>query len=348
MLAAVALYLCALLQFVRFYVQNTVFYLRMPAYLSGHERLPFQERILPAVLICAIEHIPLVTSEFHSSGAFTAQLGPFYLLSLLSLLIASVYTQKLYSSFTSSGALQFLVLPTFLFCVMWTYCIHNEANYSYPYDLPSVAFFAAGLFYIARKNFLALFLVILIGTFNRETTLFLIALYVLDAASSSEEQTSSLRERFDFTRVSIMRTGLLCLTWSIVHFGLVHLFAGNDNSENFLRVHNNLLELRPRLLPALLNVCGYTIPLVVVFQKGLRPLRLRNYLFVLPVWFAIMFGTGVLIETRIYGELCSFSSVALVLIFENYLQTVIQPSSLVEEALTRSIRSSPAGVVPVA
>lgn len=292
----------------------------MPAYLSGHERLPFQERILPVLFIRAIMQSSWITTSFHGVGAFTPQLGPFYLLSLVSLLVASLYTQKLYGSFSGSGTLRFLVLPLFLFCVMWTYCIHNEANYSYPYDFPSLAFFAAGLYYISRRNFLAVFVVILIGTFNRETTLFLIGIYVLDSASTPNEQASTLRERLNFSRVAWPRVVLLCLTWGLIHFGLAHLFSGNDNSENFVRVHNNLRELKLRLLPALLNICGYTLPMVVLFHKRLTPLRLRNYLFILPIWFLIMFATGVLVETRIYGELCSLSSVALVLVVENYIQ----------------------------
>ena len=43
------LYACATLQFVRFYIVRCVFYLKLPAYLSGHERLPFQERVLPVL-----------------------------------------------------------------------------------------------------------------------------------------------------------------------------------------------------------------------------------------------------------------------------------------------------------
>jgi hypothetical protein len=70
---------------------------------------------------------------------------------------------------------------------------------------------------------------------------------------------------------------------------LPHHFADNDNSENFIRLHDNLHELRLRLLPALLNIYGYTIPLVIVFQRHLTPLRLRNDLFILPIWFAVMF-----------------------------------------------------------
>ena len=329
----VFLYGCATLQFVRYYCKTTDFYLNMSAYLSGHERLPFQERVFPIALLR-----PMFRSQWlmghmaHSNGAFTPELGPFYLLSLVSVAIAGIYTQRLYNLVSARHSLSFLVYPIFLFATMWSYAIHSEADYSYPYDLPSVAFFAAGLYYIYRRSYAGLFLVVLIGTFNRETTLFLIALYGIDSASRavmSPRLASAVRlperrplrwlGRFDLKLVSWPRVAALGIVWLSIKLLLAHRFAANSNAENFLRIDYNLARLSPRLLPALLNICGYTIPLIVVFCRSLKPARFQNYLWILPVWFAIMFCSGVLVETRIYGELCPYAAVALVLIMEEYI-----------------------------
>ena len=327
----VFLYACATLQFVRYYCKSTDFYLNMSAYLSGHERLPFQERVFPIVLLR-----PMFASHWlmghlaHANGAFTPELGPFYILSLVSLAIAGIYTQKLYALVSGLRSLSFLVYPIFLFAMMWSYAIHSEANYSYPYDLPGVAFFAAGLYYVYKRSYIGLFLVILIGTFNRETTLFLIALYVIDSASRAvlsprlasasrpqpESGSAGLLGRFDLRLVSWTKAAALCIVWAAIKLFLTHHFARNSNAENFLRIDYNLSRLSVRLLPALLNICGYTIPVVVIFHRLLRPVRFQNYLWVLPVWIGIMFCSGVLVETRIYGELCPFAAVALVLIME--------------------------------
>ncbi len=327
--AVIFLYACALLQFVRFYVKSTNFYLSMPLYMAGMERLPFQERILPAVLFRPILHSPWMMQKFAGAHSMIQPaFVPFYMLSLFSCVIIAVYTQKLYNMLTVRSSLRALVFPVLLFTLVWTYALHLEANYSYPYDLPSVAFFAAGVYFIYARRFFALFLVILIGSFNRETTLFLIGIYMLDAASAHSTLDdgmktemhpgfAALRSRFDVRAIPWARVALLSAIWLAIKIGLAHRFEHNDASEDFLRVSYNLHRLGLRLLPALLNVCGYSVPLVVLFWSSLRPRRFANYFFILVPWFAIMFCAGVLIETRIYGELCSISAVALVLLMEN-------------------------------
>jgi hypothetical protein len=326
----VFLYGCATLQFIRYYCKSTDFYLNMTAYLTGRERLPFQERVLPILLLK-----PMYSSQWlmghlaHRNGAFTPELGPVYALALVAVLIAGIYTQKLYGLVSSRHSLSFLVYPIFLFAVMWTYAIHSEADFAYPYDLPGVAFFAAGLYYIYKRSYAGLFLVILIGTFNRETTLFLIGIYVIDSASravlsprmSSQPNmmlsgSTGLKDRFDLRLVSWGRVAVLAVIWASIKLLLTHHFARNSNDENFLRIEYNLRRLNPRLLPALLNICGYTLPLVLLFYKRLKPIRFQNYLWIVAAWLPIMFCSGVLVETRIYGELCPFAAVALVLIIE--------------------------------
>ena len=325
----VLLYALATLQFTRFYSKTTTFYLRMADYLNGKERLPFQERILPVAVLRPLFHSAWVTQHLaHENGAFTPQKGPFYLLSLISLVIAGVYTQRLYNLLTDSGSLRILVYPIFLFTVMWTFTIHIEADFSYPYDLPSLAFFTAGLYYIYARRFVPLLVILLIGTFNRETTLFLIGIYLLDAASTDSER-GSLAYRFDLRQVPWLQVALLSAIWAAVKISLVYVFRHNDHSEQFLRIHYNLDRMKLRLFPALLNICGYSLPLVVIFFGRLRPVRFANYLFILIPWVVVMFCTGVLVETRIYGELCSFSAVALILILENSLgvRSLAEPSS---------------------
>ena len=54
------LYACAILQFIRYYIVTTYFYLDMSRYLSGRERLPFQERVLPIFLMWPINHSSFV------------------------------------------------------------------------------------------------------------------------------------------------------------------------------------------------------------------------------------------------------------------------------------------------
>jgi hypothetical protein len=334
----VLLYACATLQFIRFYIVNASFYLHMPAYLAGHERLPFQERVLPIPLIIGLRKLPMFSDRMtHLQGAFTAKMAPLYVISLIAITVAAVFTQKLYLQVTRSRSLELLVYPVFLFTMMWTYSIHLDANYSYPYDMISVAFFSAGVYFIYTRRFLALTVVVLLGTLNRETTLFLIGIYVIDSMSRDtdaatsfdrsaesiragrEEPMTEQRRSFSLASVEWSRAIALFLLWGTIELVLARAFEHNSRAEDYLRFRENIGRLKPRLWPALLNICGYLLPAVVIFRSGIYPRRFRNYLWILPFWFAVMFCTGVILETRIYGELCPYVAVAAVLILEQHV-----------------------------
>ncbi len=203
---------------------------------------------------------------------------------------------------------------------MWTYVIHIDANYSYPYDMPALAFFTAGLYFIYTRRFAPLVGVILLGTLNRETTLFLIGIYMLDAASRAGAGTQTpIHERFNLQAVPWLRVFSLALLWLTVKLSLVLYFAGNSNVENYNRVVENVFRLKLRLLPSLLNICAYLLPVVWIYRRRITPVRFANYLYILPLWFAVMFYTGVILETRIYGELSAYIAVSVVLLLEEHV-----------------------------
>ncbi len=174
------LYTFATLNFIRYYVVSTQFYLDMPRYLAGRERLPFQERVLPIVLMWPINHSAALMrifaerAETHAHSlvptvpAATPRTGAFYILALLSFAIAGYFTTRLYRAVTETGLLAPLVFPFFLVVTLWTYVVHIDANFSYPYDLPSLAFFTAGIFCIYTRRFLPLPFIVFFGTMNRE------------------------------------------------------------------------------------------------------------------------------------------------------------------------------------
>lgn len=316
------LYVFATLQFIRFYTISTTFYLNLRAYLTGHERMPFQKRVLPALIINILHSLPFASHvHFHSQGSFSANKAPIFVLALISIFIAGYFTQRLYGLLTTDHSLYFLVYPIFLFALLWAYAMHMEANYSYPYDMPSVAIFSAGLYFIYARKFWAVVLVIAIGTLNRETTLFLIGIYVLDSMNAvvpKDLRLSGLKLRI--RSIPWLRVALLVAIWVAIELTLNHIFAANSRAEDYVRLRENAGRLKLRLLPALLNICGYMLPIVLLLQSRIHPFRFRTYLLIVPVWFAIMFYTGVIVETRIYGELCPYVAVALVLIIERSIQ----------------------------
>ncbi len=345
------LYASAVLQFIRYYVVSTYFYLDMPRYLSGRERLPFQERVLPIFLMWPINHSAFLMRHFvHPRGnvfvpsAATRETLAFYIVSLVSFSIAGFLVYRLYRALTTTGALSVLVLPVFMVLTLWTYVVHIDADYSYPYDMPSLAFFAGGLLAIYTRRFIPLLAIMFLGTMNRETTLFLVGVYILDAASrdmplgfSGSTYSSRLggipfRHRFTFVGVPWLRAATLLAIWLAVRVTVHRHFAHNDSSENFVRFWSNFGRLGPRLWPTLLDVCGYVLPIVLMLRNRIQPLRFANYLYIFPVWVAVMFYTGVILETRIYGELCSLTAVAAVLLLEEHVASQGKAGTLGKES----------------
>jgi hypothetical protein len=320
----VILYVLATVNGMQFYVTNTAPWLNTARYLAGTERLPFQTRVFPIPFLKLLAHvagsIPFLNS---GSGVFTAtKFGPFFL-SLVSFAIASIFVVLLYRAVSLTRSLSGVVAPIFLALTLATYVIRS-ANYFYPYDMPALAFFAAGLYFIYQRKFVLLLLVVLLGTFNRETTLFLIVIYVLDAAASpSQEESapaSARSNRMYWSQVSWLRAFFLAAVWTAIRLYLSHKFAGNDRSEDYLRFGENLHRLlSPRYWPTMLDLCGYLLPIVYLCRKRLASKRLATWLLVTPLWIILMLFVGVITETRIYGELIPLVAVAATLLLEEHI-----------------------------
>ncbi|AFL88933.1 hypothetical protein Terro_2696 [Terriglobus roseus DSM 18391] len=314
-------YILGTLQVVRFYMAS-IPGIDLDAYLHGTAPLPFQKRYLPAIIIRYMLQIPPLVRFLlkHHIVLSPPARGCSLILSTIALGITGYLAVRLYRAVSPQGRMAAFVYPLLLLCTLLSYAVHVEQNTYLPYDLPSLAFFTGGLLCIYTRRFWPLVAVVLIGTLNRETTLFLICLFLIDAASVPEgEAITRWRDRFRLARVSWLRLLLLCVAWLVPELVLSRMFAGNDRSQNYLRVVENLHSLYPAAWPALLNICGYMLPFVLLLHPSIRPRRFGNYALVALPWFITMFAWGVLSETRIYGELVSLTTVAAILLIEQHM-----------------------------
>lgn len=319
-------YLSAGYQLIRFYVSFPFFYLHLPQYFAGTERLPFQRRVFPIPFLRALGENRFVQNYAATRVGYLHNPWrmSFFIFSLVFFAITCALTLRLYRVLSTSRRLEFLVIPLIFYTFTWTYVLNVDQHYTYPYDIPSLAFFSAGLLFIYQRRFLPLALTILIGTLNREVTLFLIGIYILDAASIPSLPSAHFRQRFNRRQIPWARVALLSLLWFAVYAMLAIHFRWNDRSEDYSRVTENLqrIFLKPFYWPQILNISGYLLPFVCLFRARLLPQRFANYLYILVPWFGIMFYSGILNETRIYGELSTYTAVAAVLIAEQYLDSL--------------------------
>jgi hypothetical protein len=315
------LFVLATMQLASFYLISTRPYLKFWDYMRGAERNPFQQRVLPVALLWPLVHTRWITAAFeHLRGLFLpVQRGAYFVLCFFALCAAGFFSMKLYHALSPTRRLWFAVYPAFLYVTLWSYVVIVQQGFFYPYDALSLAFFTAGIYFIYTRQYWPLFFTVLIGTVNRETTLFLIAIYMIDSCSRVEDMSVALWRRLDVRMMPWVRVAMLAAVWLAVKLVLHHVFAANNSAEDAVHVRDNLEKFMPKHWPAVLNICGYVLPVVLLCRKQLAPARFANYLLVLPVWFAVMFVKGILIETRIYGELSGYTAVAAVLLVERYM-----------------------------
>jgi hypothetical protein len=342
------LYVLATVQFIWCYLWQVRPYIFTVAYERGTERMPFQGRLLMMPLMRWAHGqtwISDVSALMHTNMYwFPRPMQPEVLVQAIidfsCIVIAGVIATLLYQRASRWQLMTPFIYPIVLVLCVATYLLHTIQNFRFIYDLPSLALFSIALWIIYFRKPLWMFIVLfLIATLNRETTLLLLPIYAL--SKIYDERGSHLVDKRRLLSPQVMGLILpLCLYWIGWQLFVRHIFAHNA-SEFYSRMPQNLeFLISPRAWPQMLGACCYLIPVVVLFRKHLRDAELRAWLWVLPVWFAFMFVFGILIETRIFGELIPYIACTTALIAEESIVDSIKArlslSSHVSEATNKN------------
>jgi hypothetical protein len=194
--------------------------------------------------------------------------------------------------------------------------MHTVQNFRFIYDLPSLAFFATAMYLIYfRRSWVYFAGLFVVATMNRETTLLLLPLFMLNGAVEDGKLRWPLLLRGRTLRVVIP----LAVFWGAWQIFIRHVFAQNV-SEFYPRINWNVKSLMaPLAWPQLLSAGGYLLMLVVVQRRRIRDAQLRAWLWMIPIWMGFMFVYGILIETRVFGELIPMIVCTATLIVEEFL-----------------------------
>lgn len=319
----IAVYVLATVQFVWCYLWLTRPYVNTFLYEQGMERMPFQGRSL----------MMLPMRWAHTNGLLSGIAGPFATLShfwfpkpvapevlvqaainVVCLLLTGYWTTKIYQASSRHQLLTPVIYPLLLVACAATYVMHTVQNFRFVYDLPSLAFFAAAMYVMYfRSHWIYFAGIFVLATMNRETTLLLLPLYMLNGAV--------VRNRIEWSRL-IRRQTLavvipLAMGWATWQLFIHYVFADNV-SEFYPRIGWNVKSLlAPQAWPQLMSTCGYLLLIVVTMRRRIRDVRLRAWLWLIPLWLGFMFIYGILIETRVFGELIPLLVCSTALIAED-------------------------------
>ena len=340
----VTLYALATVQIVWCYLWLVRPYVQTVKYEHGEERMPFQGRFLMAFPMRWAHHNPVLL-QFGSFLSrfiywFPKMVQPEVLvqgvINVVCIAIAGIVATKIYNAASKRHLLTPLVYPLVLVLCIGTYVLHTIQNFRFIYDLPSLAFFSLA-FYILYfgKHTLWFVLLFLVATINRETTLLLLGLFMLTRA----EKNGRVEWRRLFAPQVLSVVLPLSAYWIAVQVIVRHVFVMN-RSEFYPRIPLNLtFFVLPNAWPQLLGGCCYLLPIVLIYRKNLQDAVLRSWLWILPAWFAFMFVYGILIETRIFGELIPFIATIGVLMAEEAIVARLSSAGKVERLPVLESRS---------
>jgi hypothetical protein len=196
----------------------------------------------------------------------------------------------------------------------------------YPYDIPSVLFFTAGMLLIYQRAWIWFYPLFVVATLNRETSIFLA---VVTAFVLFDKYSRSLLALLIGSQLAIW-AAIKGALWMVYQH---NRWMGYGLYQFQLKVNLATLFDYPIKGVIALATWGCLWIAVVIWHQRIGDERLRRTLWTVPVFVAGMFVAGFVIELRIYGEvlpivLAAFWVVLLDLVQESVGQRrLVAPSS---------------------
>ncbi len=195
---------------------------------------------------------------------------------------------------------------------------------SWPYDLPALAFAAAGTWAILARRFVPFMFILALGTLNKETVVFLLPAYLL-------AEWPRLPRRTWLAQASIL-TAVFALAYEIpriVYTGS-HLptvtFSAYDTASPRWATSLGHLALRIQGLPLENIYWAFTLHIVPLFGWRMLPRSLKAIYACAPVLLVPVFFVGNLYELRLYNELIPLGAISTTLVLWRKLAVHTLPS----------------------
>lgn len=306
----------ACLWFAQLYTTMRPPYIALHRYAQGGERMPFQGRdlmrwpMLAASHSAWLQHLTARRAVLRSPEFLVMELA-----AAVSLWLAGWAAVKLYrlAAAHSPDPSEWpdAPLPGLPFALLIVICLFDfvlSVPFSFPYDLPATAFLGWGVYFAVQRRFWALFPVFLLGTWNRETTLFLVGVVLMTARFYA-----GAWRRLRWAEIG--QAAMLLLGWLAITTLQKHIYAGNP-SEAGTRISANLHYLaNPLLWPNILSASAFLLPFVYLNRNKIAFGPMRASLLLLPFWVLGLLSVGQVLELRIYGDISVLVAVAAALIF---------------------------------
>jgi hypothetical protein len=303
-------------------------FLDLPRYAAFQEVMPYQGRVLMAWVLHATAADPRIAAALMRYAFLlpTPVRDP-YLLVLMVVdflaLLVTIWTGRLTLQ-RLTGDATFSAWAAALLILYMTYfnLVIGYGVFMMPYDLVSLAIFMAAVWLVLSERYLAVFPLLVAGTLNRETAIFIpafLALYTLFRVPATPP------DKLKRLWAAVPHIFAQLAAWYLVRLWVNHLCRNNALEGNMhnrwviVHIVQNLESLaKPPQWPLFLSLFGFALPLFVVKFKSIgdRPLALACAS-IMGLWAAVSMFIGVIVEIRIFNELTVFLMPCIALILWN-------------------------------
>jgi hypothetical protein len=278
--------------------------------------IPYRPRILMRWVYGFAYGITHDRPPHFAHGVLSAMQVTLFVIAFLALLAVIFGTRASITRLTSPTApVRWMALLTVYMCC-YQYLLVPQIRAQFPYDVPCVAVFAVGIFALLTKRRWLYYLVFLVGTFNRETTMFLPPLFIILALDSTVPLLTALK------RMSLWRY-TEATAQMVVWAGIVHWCNVKTNAvlgPTWALPKNIGFFLTPFHWPTLLSVFAFLwLPYVLWFRR-IGNVNLQRVALLFPFWFVAMLWKADLLELRVHAEWIPYLTICLALIVKNSLQ----------------------------
>ncbi len=224
----------------------------------------------------------------------------------------------------------------FLIPLSWNYVIINGmidgAGLYYPYDIPSIAFFSAGILLFHKRNWASFYLVYVLALLNRESSCFIsISCFIL---FFRYDRRLKLIDSYRGNKEIIYHIILQAILWFASRFILSYLFRNNPGE--FFEEPHSMIEFincifnkekhwameNPLWFITLFT--GIWIFPLILFSK--MSIMSKKFLIVGLIYLVTLYFRSNMMETRVYNELnlIIFTSfiASISFIFPKYIKRV--------------------------
>ncbi len=312
------------------YMMSTHPQFNLHDYLNGKAPQPYQYRALPAWILYLTSNTTLarsISAQLPAPFSDSEQLM-FLLLVAMSMGGMIEITRRCILAVTSDR--EFAMMFAFLTpaAAYITYVsIANSYRLAMAYDIPALMLFGWAYYFILTENFIAFIVAFFFATLARDTSVFLIFVYICQRWTNIP--TLLRRDGLRLVLIGTIYVAVIGFLYTLYGKNLPELAMGQRRGTGIeipggffvVQVGQNIQNLlSPIYGPSILSLVGWLwLPVLFGWRRLDHPGIRRTLLVLPPLWFiAVMIG-GRVSEVRTFGEMIWFFVIAMAIITRNWL-----------------------------